>query len=114
LLSDETLYLKYAGKDAITGEWDRRDIRFPHAIRGTPPESRFCDDLRRTPFADEITVEVTLEALRAHHLGADGAADILAVGLAGTDIVGHTYGADSQELMDQLLRLDLLLKKLFD
>lgn len=114
LLSDEKLYQKYAGKDAVEGEWDRRDIRFPHAIRGNPPESRFYDDLRRTPFADEITVDVTLEALKAHQLGADGATDILAVGLAGTDIVGHTYGVDSQELMDQLLRLDLTLKKLFD
>jgi len=114
LLPDERLYVKYAGKDAVEGEWDRRDIRFPHTIRGTPPESRFYDDLRRTPFADEITMDVTLEALKAHQLGADDATDILAVGLTGTDIVGHTYGVDSQELMDQLLRLDLILKKLFD
>ena len=114
LLPGENLYQKYAGKDAVEGEWDRRDIRFPHAIRGKPPESRFYDDLRRTPFADEITFDVTLEALKAHQLGADSATDILAVGLAGTDIIGHTYGVDSQEFMDQLLRLDLSLKKLFD
>jgi len=114
LLSDEALYQKYAGNDAVEGEWDRRDIRFPHSIRGKPPESRFYDDLRRTPFADEITINVTLEALKEHQLGADAATDILALGLGGTDIVGHTYGADSQELMDQLLRLDLTLQKLFD
>jgi predicted AlkP superfamily pyrophosphatase or phosphodiesterase len=114
LLSDEALYQKYAGKDSVEGEWDRRDIRFPHGIRGKPPESRFYDDLRRTPFADEITIDVTLEALKEHQLGADAATDILAVGLGGTDIVGHTYGADSQELMDQLLRLDLTLQKLLD
>jgi len=114
LLSDEALYQKYAGKDSIEGEWDRRDIRFPHSIRGKPPESRFYDDLRRTPFIDDITIDVTLEALKAHQLGADDATDILAVGLAGTDIVGHTYGADSQELMDQMLRLDRTLQKLFD
>ncbi len=114
LLPDERPYQKYAGKDAVEGEWDRRDIRFPHVIRGNPPERRFYDDLRRTPFADEMTIEVTLEALKAHGLGADDATDILAVALAGTDIIGHTYGADSQELMDQLLRLDLTLQKLFD
>src|SRR6185503_1509719 len=114
LLPDTRLYEKYAGRDDVEGEWDRRDIRFPHHIRGKPPESRFYDDLRRTPFADEMTIDVTLEALKAHQLGADGATDILAVGLAGTDIIGHTYGSDSQELMDQMLRLDRTLQKLFD
>src|SRR5207244_3590795 len=39
--------------------------------------------------------------------------DIFAIGFSATDIVGHTYGADSQETMDQLLRLDLVLEKLF-
>jgi len=114
LLSDEKLYQQYAGKDAVEGEWDRRDIRFPHAVRGKPPESRFYDDLRRTPFADEITIDLTREALKAHQLGMDDATDVLAVGLAATDVIGHTYGVDSHELMDQLLRLDLTLKNLFD
>jgi predicted AlkP superfamily pyrophosphatase or phosphodiesterase len=114
LLPDEKLYQQYAGKDAVEGEWDRRDIRFPHAIRGKPPESRFYDDLRRTPFADEMTIDITREVLKAHQLGLDDATDILAVGLAATDVIGHTYGVDSQELMDQLLRLDLALKSLFD
>ena len=114
LLPDETVYEKHAGKDDIVGEWDRRDIRFPHAIRGKPPESRFFDDFRRTPFADEMTVDIALEAAKAHQLGTDGATDILAVGLAATDVIGHTYGADSQETMDQLLRLDRTLQKLLD
>jgi predicted AlkP superfamily pyrophosphatase or phosphodiesterase len=113
-LADERLYDKYAGRDAVEGEWDRREIRFPHAIRGKPPENRFYDDLRRTPFADELIVEAALEALKAHQLGIDDATDILAVALASTDIIGHTYGPDSQELMDQLLRLDTTLQKLFD
>ena len=53
LLSDTgALYERYAGADAVEGERDRKDIVFPHAIRG---ESRrnaaFYDDLRRTPYA---------------------------------------------------------------
>jgi len=35
------------------------------------------------------------------------------VGFSATDVVGHTYGADSQEVMDQLLRLDQILDRLF-
>ena len=113
LLEEENLYERYAGPDAIEGEWDRKDIVFPHSIRGTPPERGFYDDLGRTPFADELTLSVALEAMRAHQLGLDASTDILAIGFSATDIVGHTYGPESQEVMDQLLRLDLILENLF-
>jgi predicted AlkP superfamily pyrophosphatase or phosphodiesterase len=113
LLDDEKLYEKYAGKDAVEGEWDRKDIVFPHAIRGKPPETGFYNDFRRTPFADEMTLGAALEAMKAHELGADKITDILAVSFSATDVIGHTYGADSQEIMDQILRLDLTLQKLF-
>ncbi len=113
LLEDKNLYEKYAGPDAIEGEWDRKDIVFPHSIRGAPPEWGFYNDLRRTPFVDEMTLSVSLEALKAHRLGEDNSTDILAIGFSATDVIGHTYGAESQEVMDQLLRLDLILEDLF-
>ncbi len=114
LMEDENLYEKYAGPDAIEGEWDRKDIVFPHSIRGAPPGRGFYDGLRRTPFVDEMTLSVSLEAMKAHQLGVDNSTDILAIGFSATDIVGHTYGAESQEVMDQLLRLDLILEDLFE
>lgn len=113
LLPDESAYTQYAGADAIDGEWDRKDIVFPHAIRGNPPQVLYYDDLRRTPFADELTLSVALEAMTEHHLGRDDHTDIFAIGFSATDVIGHTYGGDSQEMMDQLLRLDLVLGKLF-
>jgi len=113
LLDNAGTYEKYAGPDAIEGEWDRKDIVFPHAIRGNPPERLYYDDLRRTPFADEITLSAALEAMKAHQLGQDADTDVFAVGFSATDVVGHTYGPESQETMDQLLRLDLVLDKLF-
>jgi predicted AlkP superfamily pyrophosphatase or phosphodiesterase len=113
LLPDAALYDRYAGKDAVEGEWDRKDTVFPHAIRGTPPAAAFYDYLRRTPLADDLTLDVALEAMKAHGIGEDSVTDILAIGFAATDVIGHTYGADSHEVMDQLLRLDLMLGKLF-
>jgi predicted AlkP superfamily pyrophosphatase or phosphodiesterase len=113
LLPDTAVYERYAGPDAIEGEWDRKDIAFPHAIRGIPPQRGFYDDLRRTPYADEITLGVALEAMKAHEIGEDAVTDIFAIGFSGTDVIGHTYGPDSQETMDQMLRLDLVLDKLF-
>jgi predicted AlkP superfamily pyrophosphatase or phosphodiesterase len=113
LLSDSAVYERYAGPDKVDGEWDRKDTVFPHAIRGKPSERTYYDDLRRTPFADEMTLAFALEAMKAHRLGEDSNTDVFAVGFSGTDVVGHTYGPDSQETMDQLLRLDLVLKRLF-
>jgi predicted AlkP superfamily pyrophosphatase or phosphodiesterase len=114
LLPDEAPYRRLAGEDDLQDEWDGRSTTFPHVIRGTPGNRLFYDDLRRTPFADELTLEVALRALRAHRLGRDAATDILAVGFSATDVIGHTYGPDSQEIMDQLLRLDRVLGRLLD
>ena len=113
LLEDEKLYEQYAGPDAIEGEWDRKDIVFPHSIRGTPPQEGFYEDLNRTPFVDDMVLSLSLRAMSAHQLGLDNSTDILAIGFSATDTVGHLYGAESQEVMDQLLRLDLILEDLF-
>jgi hypothetical protein len=114
LLPDEAPYLKYAGPDDVKGEWDNVDTVFPHRIRGTPPGREFYDDLRRTPFLDELILEVALAAMDAHDLGRDDATDLLAVGFSATDSIGHTYGPDSQETMDQLIRLDRVMGRLLD
>ena len=114
MLKDQSIYEKYAGRDDVEGEWDRKDVIFPHGIRGNPPSLLFYNDFQRTPFADELTLEVALLAKKAHQLGVDSATDILAISFSATDFIGHTYGGESQEIMDQLLRLDQLLKKLFD
>ena len=114
LLDDVSLYESYAGPDDVDGEWDREDTVFPHRIRGNSPEQGFYADLRRTPVADDMTFDVALKAMEAHNVGADEFTDILAIGFSGTDIVGHTYGAESQEVMDQMLRLDLLLGHLLE
>lgn len=114
LLPDTKVYEKYAGADAVDGEWDRKDIVFPHRIREAPPLKGYYEDFRRTPFADEMLLQAALEAMKAHGLGEDTHTDILAIGFSATDVIGHTYGPDSQEAMDQLLRLDQILQKLFE
>ncbi len=113
LVEDEKLYEQYAGPDAIEGEWDRKDIVFPHSFQGTPPQEGFYEGVKRTPFSDNMVLSLSLRAMSAHQLGLDNSTDILAIGFSATDTVGHLYGAESQEIMDQLLRLDLILEELF-
>jgi type I phosphodiesterase/nucleotide pyrophosphatase len=114
LLGDDGLYTKYAGPDDVKGEYDGTDTVFPHHARGAAGTEQARDDLRHTPFADEMLLDAALEAMAAHQLGADDDPDLLAVGFSSTDVIGHTYGPDSQELMDEYLRLDRVLGRLFD
>ena len=114
LLDDASLYEKYAGPDAISGERDGKDTTFPHLFTANPPQPQHYVELRRTPFSDEITLEFALEAIKHHDLGLDATTDVLAIGFSATDGVGHAYGPDSQETMDQMLRLDRTLGRLFD
>jgi predicted AlkP superfamily pyrophosphatase or phosphodiesterase len=114
LLKDPATYLRFAGEDAVDGEWDRKDVVFPHRIRSAPPAVEFYEDLRRTPFADEILLDFATTAMTNHDLGSDDATDILAVSFSASDAIGHTYGPDSQEQMDNMLRLDRTLGRLID
>jgi predicted AlkP superfamily pyrophosphatase or phosphodiesterase len=113
LIDDTALYEKYAGKDAIEGERDRKDITFPHVFTAKPPDAQYYVELRRTPFGDEVTLDFALEAMKRHELGQDADTDILAIGFPATDGIGHQWGPDSQEQMDQMLRLDGVLGRLF-
>jgi len=113
LIDDVALYEKYAGKDAIESERDRKDIAFPHPFKGVPPQEEYYLELRRSPFGDDIVLDFSLEAMKHHELGKDADTDILAIGFAATDGIGHNWGPDSQELMDQMLRLDGVLARLF-
>jgi predicted AlkP superfamily pyrophosphatase or phosphodiesterase len=114
LLQDPASYLRYAGEDEVKGEFDNKDNVFPHSIRGAPPAFEFYDSLRRTPFADEMLLEFALAAMKGHDLGTDEATDILTVSFSATDVIGHTYGPDSQEQMDNLLHLDRTLGQLME
>ena len=96
LIDDESQYRRYAGLDAVVGEWTAEDTVFPHRIPGTPPDPVFYKYVRRTPFADEMTLSVALSAMVAHDIGEDQFTDILAVSFSGTDLVGHEFGPDSQ------------------
>lgn len=109
----EDVYKEYAGEDRMPGELDGKDTVFPHVIPSRPPARAFYDGFRRSPMADEVTLDVALQALQAHDVGRDDVTDLFAVGFSATDVIGHAFGPDSHEVMDQMLRLDQTLGRLF-
>lgn len=73
------------------------------------PEERVKTVAKRilySPWLDWLTLQLAARIVDEARLGADAAPDLLVVGLTSSDIVGHTYGPDSQEYLDLLLRVD--------
>ncbi len=104
--------------DTSRWEFDREDTTFPHRASDHVDlsDTHALNEWRwdYTPFPDRAVVSLVLEAVRALELGQRGSVDFLGVGLSQTDRIGHTWGPGSREQLDNLLRLDAELGRLFD
>jgi len=102
----------YPEPDRVTAEHRGTDLVFPHVL---PADSAgLVDRVMSTPWMDQITMDLALAGMRAMRLGEGPATDLLAVSLSSTDAVGHTWGPDSREIHDQILRLDRALGVFLD
>jgi predicted AlkP superfamily pyrophosphatase or phosphodiesterase len=84
---------------------------FPHRL--DVPDDKLASALRFTPFVDELTADFAQELIRQERLGGNGVTDYLSISFSATDYIGHTYGPNSLEAEDNLLRLDATLARLF-
>lgn len=71
-------------------------------------------DLLTSPDADEILLEAAAGMVGELELGQRGSTDLLAIGLAATDYIGHTYGTAGAEMCIQVAALDAALGRFFD
>lgn len=62
--------------------------------------------IRTTPFGNTLTLKFAESALDNYALGKGAETDFLAINLASTDYVGHSYGPNSIEVEDTYIRLD--------
>ncbi len=103
--------------DTAAFEKDGVHTAFPHRFREEVPGGdslalkKWID---RTPVPDEAVLRFALAAVNAEYLGRRGVTDLLALSFSQTDYVGHDYGPLSREQLDNLLRLDERLGRLFD
>ncbi|MEJ1965185.1 MAG: alkaline phosphatase family protein [Gammaproteobacteria bacterium] len=86
--------------------------KFPHALN-IGGDAGLINGIRYTPFLDEVTADFARELIDKEKLGGSGVADYLSISFSSTDYVGHTYGPNSVEAEDNLIRLDATLAKLF-
>ena len=89
---------------------------FPYVVNGglDAVGRRFYDAFEYTPFASEYLAEFSKAAVEAEGLGADEYIDLLSISFSTPDLVGHSFGPDSAEVLDTFARLDLVIADLLD
>ncbi len=110
---DEQAYT-LSRQDDFPNELDYKGLRnvFPHPVHGNldKPGADFYDAFMHSPFADEHLADFAKAVIENENLGEDEITDILTIGFSATDRIGHAYGIYSQEIQDQIIRLDRILE----
>jgi predicted AlkP superfamily pyrophosphatase or phosphodiesterase len=109
-LKPPAVYDRY-GPDAVEGEglWDGK-TSFPHDFTKGKKFVQLFD----SPYGNLLLLDVARRAIDGEQLGRRGVTDLLCISLSPTDNIGSTFGPDSHEMVDNLLRLDLALGAFFD
>jgi predicted AlkP superfamily pyrophosphatase or phosphodiesterase len=99
-------------------EFDLGPLRpgFPHVYGGlrVAPSENLYGGLYGKPWLDEYLTRFAERLIVEEGLGADGWTDLLALSYSALDFAGHSFGPDSPEVLDVVLRFDRLLGDLLD
>lgn len=106
----ETYQASTPDDNAYEGRFvDEEKPVFPHRT------SRLrLNDIKRTPYGNDIVLDFAKEALLQEQLGLDAVTDFLSISFSSTDYIGHMYGPNSVELEDTYLRMDRTMADLLD
>ncbi|MBL8798617.1 MAG: alkaline phosphatase family protein [Planctomycetia bacterium] len=111
-------YVRHSGIDDQPGEGKGflQGRVFPHPMTGgaKQPSKAYYNAMYNSPFGNDLLLEFTRRAIDGEQLGADEQPDLLCVSFSCTDSVGHTWGPDSQEVLDVTLRADRVMRGLLD
>jgi predicted AlkP superfamily pyrophosphatase or phosphodiesterase len=120
-------YDTHAGPDAAPGEGQGASVRegaakgwsqgvaFPHPMNPSPgvgsakPGKEYYEAVANSPFGNNLLLDFTKACVTAEQLGQRDVPDLLVVSFSSNDLVGHTWGPDSHEVLDTTLRSDALM-----
>lgn len=117
-LRDDIDYVAYSGPDDIAAEGEgvakKQGRVFPHSMSFDlkDPNKDYYDAVETSPYGNDLLLDFALTALTAEKLGDDAVPDFLSVSFSSNDLIGHTFGPDSQEVLDVTLRSDALVRDL--
>ncbi len=109
----------FVANDALADfQIPRRGLRFPHKLAEygqlTPVPDNYWEALYDTPMLDELVADLAIALVEDERLGLGrraGASDLLLVSLSSHDLVSHNYGAESEESLDALRRVDVQIER---
>jgi hypothetical protein len=115
-------YLRHSGPDAVPGGgtgWLQKRT-FPHPTTGglrrlhSKPyaDKDYYGAVLTSPFGNELLLELARKVIDAEKLGGGATRDLLCLSFSATDPIGHSWGPDSQEMLDAMLRADRLVAAL--
>jgi hypothetical protein len=111
-------YDRLAGPDDVAAEGIgfKQGRTFPHPLTGGADKitRAYYEALTLSPFGNELLLNLAWRAIDAEKLGQRDAPDLLCLSFSCNDLVGHTWGPDSQEVFDITLRSDRIMKDLLD
>lgn len=109
-------YEKLAGPDDGAGEAkvNGRGVVFPHRMTGglKAVGRQYYEALANSPFGNEVLLDFAKTCIDAEKLGTRDTPDLLTLSFSSNDLIGHTWGPDSQEVLDVTLRSDAILENL--
>ncbi len=87
-----------------------------YGVGETAPGKLYYSGLLTGPFADEAMAEFAVAIMKGESIGRNpkGATDILGMSFSSHDYVNHSFGPESIQSQDHLIRLDRTFAKLFD
>lgn len=116
-------YSKHSGPDDFVSEGTGylQGQTFPHPFQlgkdkkdDKKNKQNFYDAVVNSPMGNELLLAFAKEAIISEKLGQSNSVDLLCVSFSSNDLVGHTWGPDSQEVLDVTLRSDALVKDLLN
>lgn len=114
-------YTKHSSADdfASEGTGYLQGQTFPHPFRlGKDPKDdkknkeNYYDAVTNSPMGNELLLAFAKTAIINEKLGQSDTTDLLCLSFSSNDLIGHTWGPDSQEMLDVTLRSDVIVKEL--
>jgi predicted AlkP superfamily pyrophosphatase or phosphodiesterase len=109
-------YERYSGPDDAPGKGKgiNQGRTFPHPLDDGPKKLRkdYYGALYNSPFGNDLLLELAGRAIDGESLGRHPVPDLLCISFSSNDAIGHTWGPDSQEVLDVTLRTDLIIRDL--
>lgn len=90
-----------AGKTSATFPYDYKSMRERYKEIGAEYQLIWV-----TPTGNSLLTDFAIEAIKNEELGADDITDFINISYSVTDVIGHTFGPQSVEFEDVVLRLD--------